>query len=51
MPPGLARVAVAALGALALAVGAVAALGGRLAGIPLALGGAVLLVWSLGGRR
>ncbi len=46
MPPGLARLAVAALGALALALGLVALLNGRWAGALIALGGAALLVWS-----
>ena len=51
MPPGLTRLGVAAAGALALAVGLVAALNGREAGIALALGGAALLAWSVYGRR
>jgi hypothetical protein len=38
---------VAATGALALAVGLVALLNGRIVGIALALGGAALLVWSV----
>jgi len=46
MPPGLARVAVAALGALALALGLVALLNGRWPGALIALGGAALLLWS-----
>jgi hypothetical protein len=47
MPPGLARVAVAALGALALALGLVALLNGRWAsGALIALGGAALIAWS-----
>ena len=46
MPPGLARVAVAAFGALALALGLVALLNGRWAGALIALGGGALLVWS-----
>jgi hypothetical protein len=46
MPPGLARVAVAALGALALAFGLVVLLNGRWAGALIALGGAALLAWS-----
>jgi hypothetical protein len=41
------HVAVAGLGALALGVGAVAAIDGNLWGIPLALGGALLLFWSV----
>ena len=47
LPPGTQYVAVAAIGALALGVGAVATLDGNLWGIPLALGGAVLLYWSV----
>jgi hypothetical protein len=47
LPPGLGYVAVAAVGALALGVGAVATIDGNLWGIPLALGGAVLLFWSI----
>ncbi len=46
-PPGIQYVAVAAVGALALGVGAVATIDGNLWGIPLALGGAVLLYWSV----
>jgi membrane-bound ClpP family serine protease len=46
-PPGTLYVAVAAVGALALGVGAVATLDSNLWGIPLALGGAALLAWSL----
>jgi hypothetical protein len=46
-PPGLFPVVVAAAGALALGVGAVATIDRNLWGIPLALGGGVLLVWSL----
>ena len=51
MPPGLARVGVAALGALALAAGLVAAVNGRLAGLLLAACGGALLLWSVLGRR
>jgi len=51
MPPGMLYVVVAAAGALALGVGAVATLDGNLWGIPLVLGGAPLLVWSLRPRR
>ena len=51
MPPGLIHLVVAAVGALALAVGVVAAVNGRAAGIALALGGAALLVWSVYGRK
>ena len=47
MPPGLLYVVVAAAGALALGVGAVATIDGHLAGIPLALGGVLLLFWSV----
>ncbi len=50
-PPGTQYVAVAAIGALALGVGAVATIDGNLWGIPLALGGAALLVWSLKATR
>ena len=46
-PPGTLYVVVAAAGALALGVGAVATLDSNLWGIPLALGGAALLAWSL----
>ena len=51
MPPGLLRLGVGALGALALAVGLVAAFNGRLAGGLFASGGAVLLLWSVYGHR
>ena len=47
MPPGLARVAIAATGAAALAAGLVAALTGTLAGLAIAVGGVVLLAWSV----
>ena len=47
LPPGTQYVAVAAIGALALGVGAVATIDGNLWGLPLALGGAVLLYWSV----
>jgi len=47
LPPGLLPIVVAAAGALALGVGAVAAIDRNLWGIPLALGGAVLLYWSV----
>ena len=47
LPPGTQYVAVAAVGALALGVGAVATIDGNLWGIPLAVGGAVLLFWSV----
>ena len=51
LPPELFPVAVAAAGALALGVGAVATLDSNLWGIPLALGGAVLLWWSVRATR
>ena len=47
MPPGLARVAVAATGAAALAAGLIATLNGTLAGIAIAVGGLALLAWSV----
>jgi hypothetical protein len=47
LPPGTQYVAVAAIGALALGAGLVATIDGNLWGIPLALGGAVLLYWSV----
>ena len=47
LPPGMLYVVAAAAGALALGVGAVATIDSNLWGIPLALGGAVLLAWSL----
>jgi hypothetical protein len=47
LPPGLTYVVVAAAGALALGVGAVATIDSNLWGIPLALGGAALLYWSV----
>ena len=50
-PPGTQYVVVAALGALALGVGALATIDGNLWGIPLALGGAVLLYWSVQATR
>jgi hypothetical protein len=40
-------VAVASVGALALGAGAVATIDAKLWGIPLALGGALLLFWSI----
>jgi hypothetical protein len=51
MPPGLGRVAVAAIGALALAVGIVALVNGRLVGVVIALGGVLLIGWSVLRRR
>ena len=47
LPPGMQYVVVAAIGALALGVGAVATIDGNLWGIPIALGGAALLFWSV----
>jgi hypothetical protein len=47
LPPGTQYVVVAAIGALALGVGTVATIDGNLWGIPLAVGGAVLLYWSV----
>ena len=47
LPPGTQYVVVAAIGALALGVGVVATIDGNLWGIPLALGGALLLYWSV----
>jgi hypothetical protein len=40
-------VAVAAVGALALAVGTVATINGNLWGVALGVGGALLVLWSL----
>ena len=50
MPPGLGRLAVASIGAAALAAGLVAALNGVSAGIAIAVGGVGLLLWSVFGR-
>ena len=47
LPPELLPVVVAAIGALALGVGAVATIDSNFWGIPLALGGAALLHWSV----
>jgi hypothetical protein len=47
LPPGMLYVVVAAAGALALGVGAVATIDSNLWGIPLCLGGALLLAWSI----
>jgi hypothetical protein len=47
MPPGKFKLAVTAVGALALGVGAAAAVRTNLWGIPLALGGLVLLAWAV----
>ena len=47
LPPESFPVVVAAVGALALGVGAVAALQGNFWGVPLALGGGALLWWSV----
>jgi hypothetical protein len=46
MPPGLGRLAVAAIGAFALALGLVALVNGRSAGAAIAAGGIVLVLWS-----
>lgn len=50
-PAGWQYVVVAAIGALALGVGAVATIDGNLWGIPLALGGAALVYWSVAATR
>ena len=50
MPPGLGRLAVASIGAAALAVGLVVALNGVPTGIAIAVGGVALLAWSVLGR-
>jgi hypothetical protein len=47
MPPGLVYLVVAAAGALAVGLGAVALIDGKPLGALLALGGAVLLFWSV----
>lgn len=47
LPPGLGQVVVAALGAAALAGGVVVAFRQLLVGILFALGGLVLLAWSI----
>jgi hypothetical protein len=47
VPPGLGKVGVAALGALAIATGAVVVLLEPWAGVLFVLGGAVLLGWSV----
>jgi hypothetical protein len=47
----MARIALAALGALALGVGLVAALNGRAAGVLVAVLGGALLAWSVYARR
>ena len=51
MPPGLIRIGVAAIGSAAVALGLVALLNGRLVGIAIAVGGAVLVLWSVYGHR
>lgn len=51
MPAGLRPLLVASAGALALAVGAVALMNGALVGIVFALGGALLLAWSVSSLR
>ena len=50
-PPGWGYVAAASIGALALGVGGAAALTGSLWGLALALGGLVLLGWSVAVTR
>jgi hypothetical protein len=47
MPPGLGRVAIASLGAAAVAAGAVLAFRDAVAGVLFVLGGAALLAWSV----
>ena len=47
MPPGLARVAIAAVGAAALAAGAVVVLREPAVGVLFGVGGAALLLWSI----
>ena len=47
LPPGMLYVVVAAAGALGLGVGAVATIDSNFWGIPLAVGGALLLAWSI----
>lgn len=51
LPPESFPVVVAAIGALALGVGAVATIDANFWGIPLALGGAGLLWWSVRATR
>jgi hypothetical protein len=51
MPPGILYVVVAAAGALALGVGAVALIDGKSLGALLALGGTVILFWSVRAAR
>lgn len=51
LPPNILPIVVAAAGALALGVGSVATLDSNFWGVPLALGGAVLLGWSLRAGR
>ena len=51
LPPGLTQLAVAVVGALAIAVGCVAALNGRGGGIAIAFSGGLLLLWSVYGRK
>ena len=51
LPPESFPVVIAAAGALAVGVGAVAALDGNLWGLVLALGGAWLLWWSVRATR
>ena len=47
MPPGLTRVAIAALGAAGLAGGAVIAFRQLVVGVLFAVGGVMLLLWSI----
>jgi hypothetical protein len=47
MPPGLGRVAIASLGAAAMAAGAVIAFRDLLVGVLFLIGGAALLAWSV----
>ncbi len=47
MPPGLGRVAIAAVGATAAAAGAVIVFRNLVVGILFVLGGAALLLWSV----
>ena len=51
LPPGSQYVAAAAIGALALGAGALAAIDGNLWGIAFVLGGAALLHWSIAATR
>ena len=51
MPPGTTQLLVAGAGAFAVALGAVALVNGLLIGLALALGGALLLAWSVWSLR